>query len=118
MTSAPIAASQRPVCGPLMIQLKSVTRIPSSGRRPIASSPSSDHAYGAKTRELRARVSEPLAQNLFVMLAEQRRAARHDRRRGQPHQRPGIAQAAGNRMVYLHEGVARAQMRMLGGLSD
>src|SRR6516164_8309381 len=102
-----------------MIQLKSVTRIPSSGRRPIVlPSPASNHAGGAKSREFLARVAEPPAQDLLVMLAEQWRAARNRRRRAHPHQRTRIAKAPGDRMIDFDEGGARAQMGMLGGLRN
>src|SRR5581483_1381321 len=120
ITSAPIVASHSPICGPLMIQLKSVTRIPSSGSGAIDFLPrtQSDNARGAQSAELSRREPEPPAQNFLVVLAEERCAARRRWSRGQADQRSRIAQVPCDRMVDFNEGAAVLEMGMLGGLGD
>src|SRR5580698_3057733 len=116
MTSAPMVASHWAICGPLMIQLKSATRIPSRGSRGMAVL-RLDYAGGAQGL-LIFRGVEEARENRGVVLAEKRGARGSDGRGGHLDEGARILEAAGDGMIDGDEGVAGAQMRMMGGLRD
>src|SRR6185437_11806882 len=105
-----------------MIQLKSTTRIPSSGRRdmapPCETSPSVlDDPGRAETLLLRARDSE-LLQDFSIMLAEHRRPPRLWRGGREGDELMRIFEPSRDRMVDLDERVACREMSMVRGLRN
>src|SRR6266849_7262915 len=76
-----------------------------------------DYPGGAKRPLLFDRVAER-AQNRGVMFAQERRAPGGGRSSRHRDQVLRVLETAGHRMVDFREGVARREMRMVGGLRD